>query len=198
MKKTIATIIAMTLILTVAAYGQSYDFNSISKNRISLEAYIDGERVLVSGNQVRWDNTESWFRMYVDTQALTTTIQELHCIQGEKAASHTGRIKQGGFGGLDVPFTIHITNSYVHSSRIRGTYDIDWHDLSFHMKEINEDDEPMHFVGYAEVEGKRFDFSISTPRAQFTINDVSGQFDDAGYPDKLTVSFSCEVELGIC
>lgn len=198
MKKAIAVITLMTLVSASASYGEIYDFNCVSRNRISLEAYIDGEKVSISGDQVCWDNTESKFRMYVDTREMTTTIRQMDFAQGEDEISHTGTIKQGGFGGLDVPFTIYISQSYVNSSRIRDMYVVDWENLSFHMSEIEEDDEPLRFVGFAEVGDMQHYFDIRTPRSRFTINNVNGWFDDAAYPNELTVSFSCGAEFCIC
>ena len=77
-------------------------------------------------------------------------------------------------------------------------YVVDWDNLSFRMNEITEDDEPLQFIGFIEVDGMRYDFDIRTPRSQFAINNINGWFDDAAYPDELTVSFSCRAEFCIC
>lgn len=195
----IGVLLTITMLLPKPSYCDIYEFTGgASKNVFTLKAFIDGDEVLVDGavgnNQsmhgFRWESTDSCLRMDVDVVGLKALFTEVHSIQSG-VVSGTGVIKQGGFGGLEIPFTIYMSDSYFHSSKSRGWYEIDPFNLDFNLDELAYDqgDGVMNFTGYVDMIEQDFNFDVTTSAETFH-GHCTVSLDDSGYPDTLNLSIS--------
>lgn len=195
MKKLSVFLCAMGFLLVLCgiSHAANYHFIGGTEQRFRLKAFIDGEQAIVENGYLYYSGqTVSWMRMDVDTTGYLTTLLELYTEQSI-VMTRSGIIREGGFGGLEIPFTVHWTDFIFQSSVSRGPYNISPSSLFFWPEEslTNQNDGLMNIAGFIDMEGQQFTFDVSQPVDSFQANgpDSSGVFDDAGFPSELDVQF---------
>ena len=194
MKRLLSPICVMVMLLMHYGISHSapYNFSGVSTyNYFGIAAFIDGTpEPMATGGILQWYNNGSWFVMDVDAVGLSTTLIAFHNIQSSDV-SKNNQIEQQGFGGLVIPFTLNITESWFHSSIARGPYSINPSTLEFGDSGYlqGQNDGAMWFAGSIDMEGQKFPFEVSTPARLYKF-DFHGTFDDSNYPEGLGLSYS--------
>ena len=204
MKNTVfSTIAVIVLVLPSSAYCGIYEFTgghyqyTHGGYNIHLEAYYDGNPIAIEyggggSNSLYPDVRKTDIRMIWDVNpiGMTTTFRQLDGLYGPAKKEATGTIKEDGFGGWEIPFTVRIDSFSTKTLAAYGPYAINPVDLTF---QANEDIEiQATYSGYLKLLDEQIAFEITkTPPPFFSLSALErGRFDDSGYPEHLGLEMS--------
>ena len=182
---TMCAIVTMSFIFPVSGIAEVYQFGGINmRHMLYWGATVNGNGAPISGGTVpgiEFYCQQSSMLWDVDSQNMTTTFLDAR----SSISSHASQnllIKEGGFGGDYIPFTIHVENSSFRTHDSLGPCEVG-QQLYFSMPTDGQTG-TLSVTGYVDIGGQVFDFDIShelQPRYEW----YNGNFDDTDYPQKL-------------